>query len=255
MKEPTFPPRLSQSSSDARLVDALDVAKSYDPAEPCLERALARFEATRSPAVAPPAGLRLGDGRPMFSLKAGAVVVLAVVLGAGWMLQRSASDAPAPAVVASPAKTSADEVVSPATTAPGAAKTVRVDELPTAMAAAATGEKPALRPRPTPSASAVATTASFDDELALVEAARTSLATGNAAGCLSQLDRYDRQIHGGVFEREVAVMRIEALLARGEGPPARVLGEAFLARSPDSPYADRVRSLLTKAAAQPPAAP
>ena len=237
MKEPTFPPRLSDSSSDARLVNTLDVAKSYEPAEARMQRALARFEATRGSEFAPGASLQIG--RLMFSLKAGAFVAVAMAIGAGWVLHHSTSGSPGPVssvvTAPTPAPTTADEVVTPAAAAPVEAKTMRIDELPTATPAA---EKPAPRVRPTTSAATNTTMSSFDDELALVEAARTSLATGDAVGCLSQLDRDYRQIHAGVFEREVAVMRIEALLARGEGSRARTLGEAFLARSPDSPYAE-----------------
>lgn len=253
MKEPTFPPRLSESSTDGRLVDALEVAKSYEPAEARMQRALARFDAARGSELAPGASVQVG--RSMFSLKAGAFVALAMAIGAGWYLRQSNAGTPGPtASVTAPATMLAtvDEVATPAATAPVEAKTMHVDELPTATPMA---EKLAPRARPTTSASTNTMPASFDDELALVEAARTSLARGDTAGCLSQLDEYDRRVRAGVFEREVAVMRIEALLARGEAARARTLGEAFLTRSPDSPYANRVRSLVTKAAAQQTATP
>ncbi|MBX3224750.1 MAG: hypothetical protein KF795_29810 [Labilithrix sp.] len=255
MKEPIFPPRLSESSSEPRLAEALRVAKSYQPAAARAERALARFEATRGSESAPGGSLQIG--RSMSSLKAAALVAVAIAIGAGWALHRTTPDSPeVVSTTASPATatampTTAGEVVSPATTAPVEAKTMHVDELPTAAPA----ETAAPRVRPTTAEAAGTTASSFDDELALVEAARTSLAKGDAATCLSELDRYDRQIQAGVFEREVAVMRIEALLARGESARARTLGEAFLARTPDSPYANRVRSLLTKAAAEPSATP
>ena len=41
-------------------------------------------------------------------------------------------------------------------------------------------------------------------------------------------------------------MRIEALIARGDTARARSLGEAFLAESPNSPYANRIRTLLAR---------
>ncbi|MBX3208932.1 MAG: hypothetical protein KF764_28125 [Labilithrix sp.] len=253
MKEPIFPPRLSESSSEPRLAEALRVAKSYQPAAARAERALAKFEATRGSESAPGGSLQIG--RSMSSLKAAALVAVAIAIGAGWALHHTTPDSPeAVSTAASPATampTTTGEVVTPAATAPVEAKTMHVDELPTAAPA----ETAAPRVRPTTAEAAGTTASSFDDELALVEAARTSLAKGDAATCLSELDRYDRQIQAGVFEREVAVMRIEALLARGESARARTLGEAFLARTPDSPYANRVRSLLTKAAAEPSATP
>ena len=43
---------------------------------------------------------------------------------------------------------------------------------------------------------------------------------------------------------EAAVMKIEATHANGDRAGARTLARAFLAKSPESPYAARIRSLL-----------
>ena len=119
-----------------------------------------------------------------------------------WTTRKPLAKADTPKV---PASTAGGQSAKPEPPTPSDARTMRVDELPTATA---TPPKPSLPEKPLdklplrPAANAVTETA-FDDELALVEAARTSLARGDAAACLSQLDRYEHRIRGGFFEREV----------------------------------------------------
>jgi len=237
MKQPSFPPRLSESSSDERLVDALDVARGYDPSPVRVRGALARFEAERagtSPSSAPSV---VGRGTTA-ALKVGAIAAIAVALAGGWTVVRSGADpSPPPNETASlnaPPPEPASKA--PPAPAPSEATSIRVDDLPTAAA-------PPPAPKP---AARAAGSMSFDDELALVESARTALAKGDASACLARLDEYDRRVQKGTFEREVAVMRIEASIARGETARARSLGAAFLAESPNSPYANRIRSLLAR---------
>jgi uncharacterized protein HemY len=43
------------------------------------------------------------------------------------------------------------------------------------------------------------------------------------------------------------VLRVEALLARGDRPAARTLAEALLARDPSGPHARRLRTLAESA--------
>jgi hypothetical protein len=248
MKESGFPPRLSESSSDARVVTALEVAKSYEPPDARMQSALARLEASRGPGPGP-----AGAGRSMLSLKVGVLAAIVCAIGGGWSVLRPAAEPPATPVVgmAVPAATAEDRGMTPEPAPSSQAKTMRVDELPTATPTPAKTplpEKPLdkLPSRPVPTAESA-----FDDELALVESARTSLAKGDTAACLAQLDRYEHRVRGGVFEREVAVMRIEALATRGDTTRAQSLGKAFLAQSPESPYANRIRSLLARLPEQP----
>ena len=260
MKESDFPPRLSESSTDARVATALEVAKSYVPPEARMQGALARLEATRRTGARPGAA-----GRSMISLKVGALAAIVCGIGAGWSAHRSVGDAPAPpvvGVVARPAATADDRPTLPEPPPSAGARTMRVDDLPTATPTPAK-TVPERSPDKLPSRAvtsnenptARSNESAFDDELALVESARTSLAKGDPAACLAQLDHYQQTVRGGVFEREVAVMRIEALVARGETARARSLAEAFLARSPESPYSNRIRSLLARIPTQPTKAP
>lgn len=258
MKQPDFPPRLSESSSDARVVTTLEIAKSYEPPAARTERALARMRATRVSGALPGRRLRVGDHRRIVSMKVAALSALVLAIGAGWTVYRSAEKEPSPppAITVPGDATSAESRSTEPGPASPADATMRVEELPTATATPArmTPERSMDKPPARPSSNLARDTA-FDDELALVESARASLAKGDAAACLTQLERYDRQVHGGVFSHEVAVMRIEALIARGEATRARALGKAFLAESPASAYADRIRSLLSRIPARPTEAP
>jgi outer membrane protein assembly factor BamD (BamD/ComL family) len=85
---------------------------------------------------------------------------------------------------------------------------------------------------------------SFHEELTLMESARTALAQDDAAVCIRALDRYERKFPHGMFAEEAPVMRLEALVARGDEEQARSLGTSLLAKNPDGPHASRIRSLL-----------
>ncbi|AKU94244.1 hypothetical protein AKJ09_00908 [Labilithrix luteola] len=84
----------------------------------------------------------------------------------------------------------------------------------------------------------------FDEELALVSAARSSLEKGDSGSTLRAVSTYHERFRDGLFAQEIEVIRIEALAASGESGRAREAAERFSASHPKSPYADRVRSLI-----------
>ena len=127
-------------------------------------------------------------------------------------------------------------------------------EAPLAVAAPAVAASSAApiadapRPRtasPSPASSALA------DEIAALDGAREALASGNAARALRALDARDRAFPRGALGPEAMVLRIEALALRGDRATATRLAEAFLAASPRSPHASRIRTLLGLAAPEP----
>jgi hypothetical protein len=81
-------------------------------------------------------------------------------------------------------------------------------------------------------------------EIAQVEAARTSLAAGDAARTLVILDQYDREFPTGAFAVEISVLRIEALARAGRTDEARRLGSEFLATHRQGAFARRVAITL-----------
>jgi hypothetical protein len=91
-------------------------------------------------------------------------------------------------------------------------------------------------------------------EIAQVEAARASLAAGDATRTLALLDRYDREFPNGVFAVDVSVLRIEALARAGRTDEARRLGTRFLAEHRQGAFARRVAIALDNANARFPTA-
>jgi hypothetical protein len=81
-------------------------------------------------------------------------------------------------------------------------------------------------------------------ELRALEAARSALAGGDVTAAFAALDRYDRTFRGGALRTEAAILRVEALLARGDIAAARDLARELLERDPSGPHARRLRTLL-----------
>ncbi len=85
-------------------------------------------------------------------------------------------------------------------------------------------------------------------EIRMIDEARARLRHGDAQGSLETLARYDQLVkRGGSMRAEATVVRIEALQANGDATRASALGERFLAKNPDSPYADYVKRILAHA--------
>ena len=85
---------------------------------------------------------------------------------------------------------------------------------------------------------------SLRDEAALLESVRESLAASRAEDALGSLDAYDARFASGALEEEAAVLRVQALLARGRRDEARRISADFGRRHPASSYVRRMRSLV-----------
>jgi hypothetical protein len=92
-------------------------------------------------------------------------------------------------------------------------------------------------------------------QIARVDAARAALARGDTQQTLALLHAYDREFPDGAFTIDVAVLRIEALTRAGKTEQARALGEEFLGRHPQGPFARRVRRTLGVLDSAPSASP
>ncbi|WP_437722113.1 hypothetical protein [Sorangium sp. So ce861] len=90
----------------------------------------------------------------------------------------------------------------------------------------------------------VTPTDTLGEQVAMIDHARDALGAGDAAGCLSELDAYDRRFPRSAMGEEATVLRIEALLRLGDRARAADLGQRFLASRPTSPHAAGVRALL-----------
>ena len=81
-------------------------------------------------------------------------------------------------------------------------------------------------------------------EVALVDRARALLHSGDHTGALAALAEYHARFATGDLDAEADVVTLEVVIAQRDVARARALGAAFLARSPRSPLAQRVHSLL-----------
>jgi hypothetical protein len=100
---------------------------------------------------------------------------------------------------------------------------------------------------PAASASAVATSDDYSirEQLARIDEARGALRRGDTASALRALDAYDRLFPDGALTQEATVVRVQTLLAAGDRAGAGVVERGFLAAHPSSPYAARIRAMMT----------
>jgi len=195
-------------------------------------------------------------------LLAGGVVALAVAGGVGVKLTTSAQhvDATIAEHGRAPIATSAPLGAGSAPRATGNAEETTSPEVPAppappsaAIPGAAAAEPPRAVPRAlpmTPASTATASTAPESPlarELRSLDEARSTLADGDPSGALAALDRHDRAFATGPLRTEANILRVEALLARGDRAAARKLARALLARDPASPHARRLRTIADDA--------
>ena len=100
--------------------------------------------------------------------------------------------------------------------------------------------EPTARARRTPAARGDSLAA----EIAALDGVRTALAARDPSRAIALLDGYDRAHAAGAFVPEARVLRVEALVARGDRAEATRLGRLLLAGAPDSPHAAHLRALL-----------
>jgi hypothetical protein len=87
------------------------------------------------------------------------------------------------------------------------------------------------------------TSGELANQIALVDAARSALANGEAQRALSIVHDYQTQYPSGTFRPEVAAVKIEALVKLGRMSEARALAERFVVTHGPGPLADRVARL------------
>jgi len=109
----------------------------------------------------------------------------------------------------------------------------------------------AIHPAKSSASPKTSAAADLPAEVAALDAARQALAAGNAGDALRRIGLYERDFPGGVLREEATVLRIEALLRRGDRAGARALATRFLAMAPSSTHATRIRSLLNEASRGP----
>lgn len=81
-------------------------------------------------------------------------------------------------------------------------------------------------------------------DVALLDAARRALRSGDAGSALSELDRYAQARLTHTLDQEAQLLRIDALLASGQRDMARKLASQYLALHPSDAHSARLRALL-----------
>ncbi|MDF2691977.1 MAG: hypothetical protein K0S65_360 [Labilithrix sp.] len=121
---------------------------------------------------------------------------------------------------------------------------VRVEDLPSAQPAP---QPTGLLPRVSGgagAASSVVAEPNIDGEIAAIDAARGDLAAARPAEALSRVRSYRRTFAAPHFADEADVLEVQSLAALGRNAEARQMAERFLAKHPQSPYVQRVRSAV-----------
>ena len=250
------------SRSDSRLPSQLRVVGATD-----LERRLLEASARELPSVEltkkmqRALGLSIAAGAATAATAAAAKVANAASAGAGAAAPAFAWPAISVGVLAL-AVTGAVVGVHSAGTHHAAVKPLSAAVAPLAVAAlpvAPLAPAPAARPTAVEAAAPVAVAthrtmaatahrrtllgarpSDLRGEIALVDAARTAVASGADERALALLARYDASHPHGTFRPEVAALRIEALDRLGRTAQARALAQKFVVAHPDSPLAERV---------------
>jgi hypothetical protein len=81
-------------------------------------------------------------------------------------------------------------------------------------------------------------------DVALLDAARRALRSGDAGAALGQLDRYEQARQTHTLDQEAQLLRIDALLSSGQRDMARKLASQYLAVHPSDAHSARLRALL-----------
>jgi hypothetical protein len=239
------PRKLIDEQPDELTRNLLRSALDDDPSPRALQRTAAALGvagiATGSAKAAGAAagaktGVKLGS---MMALKwFGAGATAGLVIAGGVHLSTRRSEPPAhlqPAVA----------TVAPAIEAQ--LETVRATPvLPASVPAAAEPQEPA-RNEPAPSARAPAKTATIAAEIAAIDRARVALRRNDPATALATIDELERAgasaPGASALGPEATVIRVEALLARGEKSKAVALARRFIAQNPTSPHVNRMREI------------
>jgi hypothetical protein len=83
-------------------------------------------------------------------------------------------------------------------------------------------------------------------EIAALDRARSAMRRQDPEAALRALDELERS-GAAALGPEAAVVRAEALLARGDGDAAAALARAFIAENPTSPHVERMREIAASA--------
>jgi hypothetical protein len=103
---------------------------------------------------------------------------------------------------------------------------------------------PPRRAAPIPPSESPVRPASLEEELGLLDEARTALLAENPELALERLGEYDRRATMRHLGAEASLLRIQVLFAAGRREDAAELARRFSEQNPNSPLAERARCYL-----------
>ena len=222
------PPRLLDQSESETEKALLHAGRSYRTSSETRAKTLAALGIASSTAVVVTGTTSAAASLPFAKLTGAKLLVAVSAVGAvslAPVAYHRLHKTPAPAVSA---RTLASRDVAPAALAPPAF------QAPATMSKA---EAPSFRP-----VARAAEAVSLSQELAALDAARSTMARGDAQGALLLLDGYAKTCPQGRLKLEAELLRIDALAKSGQTQSARRHAEAFVRRHPGSVLAARARS-------------
>jgi hypothetical protein len=84
----------------------------------------------------------------------------------------------------------------------------------------------------------------LQEQVGLVDRARSLLASGDASGALHAVDAYEHRFPTGILLEEASLLRIQAIAARGDRAAAAALAQRFSTVYPRSVHTDTIQSLM-----------
>jgi len=107
-----------------------------------------------------------------------------------------------------------------------------------------------LAPKSAHAASAAASSTNdagdLSEQLKLIDAARSAVASGDAKSASAAISAYQTRYPRGAFGQEAAVLRIETVDLQGNHAQAAALAKSFLAKHPNSPHVSVVQRIAGK---------
>jgi hypothetical protein len=186
--------------------------------------------------------LALGAGAAFLTVGTGAVVARQVFAPQESTTVVVTQGAPPQAPPAPPPRSAISELpaVTPKALAPAPpAEAIPLESLPRVSPAPLQNTPPAAGRRgDAPSTSDLAM------EVESLDRVRAALASANAGAALRELDAFSVRFPAAALAPEATVLRVQALLESGNRAAAERLARRFIAASPGSPHAARIRLLI-----------
>jgi hypothetical protein len=221
-------------ADELRLLDASRSERAPAESRDRTLKALGISAAVTTVAATSTATAATAGGLSLVGKIVGVSVLASGLVAGGLWVRGSHRSAPA----SQPATMPAPAVVAPSEPEPAS------HAEPPAPVVSSASATPARVGNPSRSAHSASPDDRLSHEVVALERAHQALASHDPDAALRMLDEYRAQFPGGVLSSDATVLRVEALLAKGDLAGARRLADAYSTAHPDSPYAKRIEDLV-----------